>query len=91
MSTENTILGLIDLGGESGRAASVRMNLLHKTSMRLPHFRIAGTRIKPQDVISFLRAHAARTRRRTMPVASISLDVFTPSGKAAVEIIFKET
>ena len=68
MPPENSVLGFVDLGGESGRAAPVGMDLLHQPAMRLANIRLAGARLKPQNLIGFLRAHAARTRRRAMPL-----------------------
>ena len=90
MLTENSVLRFVDLGGESGGAAPVGMDLLHQPAVRLANFRLAGARLKPKDLIGFLRTHAARTRRRAMPLCLVSMDVVTPSGMRAVEISFKE-
>jgi hypothetical protein len=56
----------------------------------LANFRFAGARLKPQDLISFLFAHAARTRRRASPLRLVSVEVLTPAGVRAVEITFQE-
>ena len=90
MLTDNPLLGFVDLGGEGGGAAPVGMHLLHQPAMRFADFRLAGSRLKPQDLIGFLRAHASRTRRRAMPFRLVSLDVLTPGGMRAVEISFQE-
>ena len=90
MLTENTVFGFVDLGGQSGRAAPVGMDLLHQPAVRLANFRLAGAWLKPQDFISFLRIHSARTRRRALPRGIVSLDVLTPTGVRAVEISFQE-
>ena len=90
MPTENSVLRFIDLGGQSGGSASIGVNLLHQSAVGLANFRLAGSRLKPKDLIRFARAHAARTRRRALPLCMISLDVVTPSGMRAVEISFKE-
>ncbi len=90
MLTENSVLGLVDLGGQSGGPSPVGMDLLHQPAVRFANFRLAGARLKPKDLISFLRAHAARTRRRALPPRFVSMDVLTPSGVRAVEITFKE-
>ena len=90
MLTENAILGFVDLRGQRGRATPVGVDPLHQPAVRFANFRLAGVRLKPQDLISFLRAHTARTRRRALPLCVVSVDVLTPSGMRAVEITFKE-
>ena len=87
MLTEDTVLGLVDLGGQGGRSAPVGMDLLHQPAMRLADFRLAGARIKPQDIVGFLRVHAARTRRRALPLRPVSVEVVTPAGARAYEVL----
>ena len=90
MLSENSVFGFVDAGGQGSRPAPVGMDLLHQPAVRFADFRLAGKRLKPQDFVGFLRVHAARTRRRTMPVRIVALDVFSPSGMRAVEITFQE-
>ena len=90
MLSENSVFGFVDAGGQGSRPAPVGMDLLHQPAVRFANFRLAGARLKPQDLISFLRAHTARTRRRALPLRVVSVDVLTPSGMRAVEITFKE-
>ena len=90
MLSENPVLGFVDLGGECSRSTPVGMHLLHQTAVGIPDFRFAGPRLKPQDLIRFLRVHSARSRRRTFPRALISLSVVAPSGMRAIEITFQE-
>ncbi len=88
--TENAILGFVDLRRQGGRSAAVGMDLLHQPAVRVANFRLAGTLLKPQDFVGFLRVHAARARRRALPVCVIGLDVIAPTGLRAVEITFQE-
>ncbi len=90
MLSENSVFGFVDAGGQSSRPAPVGMDLLHQPAVRFADFRLAGKRLKPQDLVGFLRVHAARTRRRAMPTGVVSLDVVTPTGLRAVEITFQE-
>ena len=91
MLSENPVLGFVDLGGEGGGSASVGVDLLDQSAVGRSDFRVAGTRLKPQELIRFLRVHTARSRRRTFPRALISLSVVAPSGVRAIEITFQES
>ena len=91
MLSENPVLGFVDLGGEGGGSASVGVDLLDQSAVGRSDFRVAGARLKPQELIRFLRVHTARSRRRTFPRALISLSVVAPSGMRAIEIAFQES
>ncbi len=88
--SENPVLGFVDFGGERGGPASIGMHLLHQPAVRLANFRLAGAGLKPQNLIGFLRIHAARAKRRTLPVCLVSLEVVSPTGMRAVKVSFQE-
>ena len=90
MLSENPVLGFVDLGGERSRTAPVGVDLLHQSTVGGSDFRVAGARLKPQELIRFLRVHSARSRRRTFSRTLISLSVVAPSGVRAIEITFQE-
>ena len=90
MLSEDPVLGFVDLRGESGRSSPVGVDLLHQPAMGGADFRLAGARLKPQDLIRLLRVHSARSRRRAFPPGLVSLHVVAPSGMRAVEITFQE-
>jgi hypothetical protein len=54
--------------------------------MRLSDLVEARTRLKPQDLVGFLFRHYARLRVSARPRVTISLSVFTPTGKPAIKI-----
>ena len=93
MTTDIPLIDLAELAAQvstqvsaqGSRAAAVGIDLLQK-----PAAGLASTRLKPQEVVGFLRVHAARTRRRALPVRIVTLEVLTPAGARAVEITFQE-
>ena len=89
--TEQRIFGFVDPSRQRGGTAMVGVDLLHQPPMGFADFRIAGARLKPQNVIGFLFAHSARARRRSSPPVRVALDVVSPSGKCPVQISFQET
>ncbi len=102
MITEQRIFRFIDPGRLSGGTAVVGVDLLDEPTVSFADFRVAGTRLKPQNIIGFLLTHGARARRRSSPPAGararrrsspparVVLDVVTPSGKCPVEISFQQ-
>lgn len=88
MLTENAVFGFVEPDEERGGAAALGFGMVRHPALRLATYRVAGVRRKPQDFIAFLRAHAARGRRRAMPTCAVSLQVAAPSGMRSVEIIF---
>lgn len=99
MTTDTPLLNLTDLtaqvsskvSAQGSRAASLGIDLLQKPAVGLASARLAGAKLKPQEVVGFLRVHAARTRRRALPLRTVTLEVLTPAGARAVEITFQET
>ncbi|SEQ00750.1 hypothetical protein SAMN05216548_102157 [Faunimonas pinastri] len=51
-------------------------------------FRLAGLRLTARELIGYVRVHATRARRRALPAAQISLEVRTPEGAPALQILF---
>ena len=90
MITEQRIFRFIDPGRLSSGTAVVGVDLLDEPTVSFADFRVAGTRLKPQNIIGFLFTHGARARRRSSPPARVVLDVVTPSGKCPVEISFQQ-
>jgi hypothetical protein len=80
------VLGLVDASGKAAGAAGIRMNALHQGPVGFPDRVLARPRLKPQDLVGLLLRHRARARRAALPRVEISLSVFTPSGRPAVEI-----
>ena len=90
MLSQYSVLGFIDLGGERRRAAPIRMHLLDKPPMRVANRLGAGPRLKPQNLIGFLRAHTARTRRRALALSLVSVSVVPPAGVGTVEVTLQK-
>ena len=91
MSVQQEVLRLVDAARKVRRPAAVGVKLLHEAPVSRPDSLRGRSWLKPQDLVSFLLRH--RTALKIGPAAPvrISLSVFTPSGKAAVEIGFDKT
>lgn len=83
---QKDVLGLIDASGKAGASSGVRMDALHQAPMGLADRLLARPRLKPQDLVGLLLRHRARSRRATLPRVSVTISVFTPAGRPAVEI-----
>ena len=86
MRAKKGILGLVYTGSEVRRAPLVGMQFLHQGAVRGADRIEPGIRLKPQDLVSFLLRHGPWFRTPARPRIAITLSVFTPSGKPAVEI-----
>src|SRR6476660_4889688 len=86
MSAHEKVLGRVDAGGEIRRAPLVGMQFLHQGAVRGADRIEPGIRLKPQDLVGFLLRHGPWFRTPARPRIAITLSVFTPSGKPAVEI-----
>jgi hypothetical protein len=62
------------------------MEFLHQRPIRFLDLVEARARLKPQDLVSLILRHYARLRVNPRPRVAISLSVFTPSGKPAIQI-----
>src|SRR5215203_3225398 len=86
MSAKQDVLGLVDAGREVRRAPLVGVELLHQRPVSLADLIDARARLKPQDLVGLLLGHRAWRRVAERPRVAISVSVFTPAGKPAVEI-----
>ena len=89
MSAKQNFLGLVHPGREIRGASLVGVELLHQSPVRASDFRVGGARFKPQDLMRLFFGHRAMARRLSAPRTQVFLDVFTPSGRPAVEISFE--
>ena len=89
MSAQDQILGLVDARREVAGAPRIGVELLHEGAMGGAHGRGLRARLKPKDLIGFLFGHRATRSRAALPRTRISLSVFTPGGRPAVEISFE--
>jgi hypothetical protein len=85
-SLQKDVLGLVDASGKAAAAAGIRMNALHQAPMGLADRLLARPRLKPQDLVGLLLRHRARARRAALPRVAVTISVFTPAGRPAVEI-----
>ncbi len=83
---QKDVLGLIDASGKAARAAGIRVNALHQSPVGFTDRLLARPRLKPQDLVGLLLRHRARARRAALPRVTVTLSVFTPAGRPAVEI-----
>ena len=83
---QKDILGLVDASGKASRSPRIRVDALHQGSMGLADRLLARPRLKPQDLVGLLLRHRARARRAALPRVAVTLSVFTPAGRPAVEI-----
>ena len=93
MGTQQDIASFIETGRKPGRSSLVGMKLLHQRPVRLSDVIFARSRLKTQDLISFLlgyRPAAPATLFAAMPLSGPRVDVrircLTPAGKPAVKI-----
>jgi hypothetical protein len=86
MAAEKNVLGLIDSGREIRRAPLVGMEFLHEHAVGLPDLRGARPRLHAKDLIGLLFSHFAAPARASVPRCRVTLSVFTPAGRPAVQI-----
>ena len=89
MLTQKSILSFVDFGRKKGGAAPVGVDAAQQPTVRGNNLRFSGSRRNAKDLIGLLIGHSARLRRSAMPRSVVRIDVFTPSGKPAVEISFE--
>ena len=83
---QKDVLGLVDASGKAARTPGIRMNPLHQGSVGLTDRLLARPLLKPQDLVGLLLRHRARARRAALPRVTVTISVFTPAGRPAVEI-----
>lgn len=86
MLFQQGILGLVDPSGKPAGSAGIRMDALHQAPMGIADRLLARPRLKPQDLVGLLVRHRARARRAALPRVAVTISVFTPAGRPAVEI-----
>lgn len=93
MGSQQDIAGFIQTGRQPRRAALVGVKTLHQRPMSLSDLIFARSRLKTQDLISFLlgyRPGSPRPLFSALPLTGPRVDVrircLTPSGKPAVKI-----
>jgi hypothetical protein len=86
MSVQQKVLGLVDAARKVRRAPLVGMKPLDEAPVSLTDGLFVRTRLKPQDLVSFLLGHRAALRIGPPPRVRIALSVFTPWGVPAVQI-----
>ena len=86
MSFQENVLGFVHLGRESADPARIRMQLLDERTMGSTDRLFPRPRIKAQDLVRLLFRHRARSRRAGLPRVAVSISVFCPSGRSAVQI-----
>ena len=85
-SLQKDVLGLIDASSQTAGAAGVRMKPFHQAPVSIADRGLVRPRLKPQDLVGLLLRHRARARRAALPRVSVTVCVFTPAGRPAVEI-----
>ena len=90
MAFKKDITGSVDTSSHLRRAPLVGMDFLHEHPVRSTNFLGARPRLHPKDLVSFLLGHRVGRRRSEAPRVRVILEVFTPSGKPAVQISFKD-
>ena len=86
MATQQNLFGLIHPSREIRRPSLVGMKFLHQRPVRSAHVVGARPLLKTQDLIGLFFRHRARLPMASRPRVGVAISVFTPSGKAAVEI-----
>ena len=90
MSVQQHVFRLVDAARKVRRPTPVGVKLLHQGPVgRTDDVRLRSW-LKPQDLVRFLLRHRAALKIGPAAPVRISLSVFTPAGKAAVQIGFEQ-
>lgn len=89
MISEKNVLGFVHPGRESRRPPLVGMDFLHERLVRSADLVSTRSRLHPKDLVSFLLGHRV-TAPPSPPRCRVLLEVFTPSGRSAVQIGFQD-
>jgi len=85
---QKPLFGFVDLRRKERTAAPVRMEPLHEAPVRGSDLPFAGAWLKTKDLVGLFFAQGTRSRRTALPRTRVLVDVFTPTGRPAVEISF---
>ena len=93
MAPHQHIFGFVDSGRHSRGAAVIGMISFHHPTMRLRDLILTRALKEAQHLVGFALGHARRVLARSpaIPRGVPRVSCLTPSGKAAVEVCFKET
>jgi hypothetical protein len=88
MSFQENILGFALPAGEATTVSpsTKRGNTLNQVLGQCLGAASGRSRLTPQDLVSLLFRQRARARIAALPRVSVSVSVFTPSGRPAVQI-----
>lgn len=90
MPVQQDILGLVHPGGEIRRPPLVGMKFLHQGAVGVADLLLARPRLKAKDFVGLLLGQRGGFAGPRSPRVRITLCCFTPAGKPAVEISFKQ-
>ena len=93
MTVKQRILGFVDAGREVRRPPLIGMEFLHQGTVSPADVVGARPRLQAKDLIGLLFRHFAGWRSpdlSALPPCPIALRVFTPAGKPAIQITFKQ-
>ena len=90
MAFKKNITGSVDTSSHLRRAPLVGMDFLHERPVRPSYLLGARPRLHPKDLVSFLLGHRVGRPAAPPPRVRVILEVFTPTGKPAVQISFKD-
>lgn len=86
MSVQQSIPGRVDPRRPLGTSPLVGVGALHERPVGRPDLLSGRPALKPQDLVRLLLRHRPWLKRTARPRVSISLSVYTPTGRPAVEI-----
>ena len=86
MSAHKPVSGRVDARSPLDRSALVGMPPFHQRPMSRADLLQGRPALKPQDLVGLLLRHRPWIRRTARPRVGISLSVYTPGGRSAVEI-----
>ena len=87
MTTQQNILGLVNLRREIGGPAAIGVKLLHKPAVRVADIVGARPGSKPKNLFGLLLRHWTLSRRDlSSPRCRVRVHALTPAGKSAVKI-----
>lgn len=90
LDADQNIAGLIQPGGNLGRAPPVGMPLFHHLTMRAQDIAARRAFAKAKDLIGLVLGHRSGADiSGTVARVTVAIACTTPAGKAAVEIRFK--
>ena len=90
MAFKKNVSGTVDASSHLRRTPLVGMDFLHERPVRSANFLGVRPRLHPKDLVSFLLGQRVGRPSTPPPRVRVILEVFTPAGKPAVHISFKD-